>query len=74
MHEKLQFLLMPANLDISGKSWSRGTNSCLLFGVNVTLNQSNGSILPPLLVYNFDTLLECVVVSFSFIKICFRAW
>ena len=65
MHEKLQFLLLPSNLDISEKSWSRSTSSRLLFGINMTLNQSNGSILPPLLVYNFDTLLESVL-SFPF--------
>ena len=48
------------------KTWSCSTNSRLLFGINMTLNQSNGSILPPLLVYNFDTLLESSVLWFPF--------
>ena len=28
-------------MTIKGKTWSRGTNSCLPFGVNVNLNLSN---------------------------------
>ena len=28
-------------MTIMGKTWSRGTNSCLPFGVNVNLNLSN---------------------------------
>ena len=50
---------------------AHSTDSRLLFGINVTLYRSNGSILPPPLMYKFDTLLEYGVVSFLFIKVCF---
>ena len=31
-------------MTIKGKTWSHGTNSCLLFGVNVNLNLTNVNV------------------------------
>ena len=47
-------------MTIKGKTWSRGTYSCLLFGIYVNLNLSNIK-LEPLLVVNVLFLQEKIL-------------